>query len=242
MKHVTPVFVALIVSACAHQRETPKIVEFPYADELLREVQLRSGRAPANLDSLELEERSTRRIYFSALYHQYLTLGEYLGKKPAATFCPQFHHDKIETDAGIVPKVSMYPASAVSEEGRQFFPELAFRGRTALGAYHENLRTEIEVLCEEGISDNYYKFENLVTHYAPKASFHRNPKAMASVLKIPVFANFYLIKMLETPGAVSIAPEERRFIEVTRTHWFGQYVTEASRQRHNFVKNKMVRR
>ncbi len=242
MKHATPFLLAIIVSACAHQREVPRIVEFPYADELLREVQVNSGRAPSSDEFAGLEERSSRRIYFSALYHQYLTLGEYLGKKPSLAFCPQFHHDKVETDAGIVPKVSMYPASAVSEEGLKYFPELAFRGRSALGTYHDNLRTEIEVLCEEGLSDNYYKFENLVTHYAPKASFHRDPKAMASVLKIPVFANFYLIKMLETPGALNTAPEERRFIELTRTHWFGRYVTEASRLRGNFVKNKMVRR
>ncbi len=242
MKHATPFLLALIVSACAHQRPTPKIVEFPYADELLRKVQLTSGRAPATDELAGLEERSSRRIYFSALYHQYLTLGEYLGKKPALAFCPQFHHDKIETDAGIMPKVSMYPASAVSEEGRKYFPELAFRGRNALGTYHDDLGTEIQVLCEEGISDNYYKFENLVTHYAPKPSFHRDPKAMASVLKIPVFANFYLIKMLETTNAMNSSPEERRFIELTRTHWFGRYVTEASRLRDNFVKDKMVRR
>ena len=81
-----------------------------------------------------------------------------------------------------------------------------------------------------------------MTHYSQKKSFHQDPKAMASVLKIPVFANFYLVKMLEIPGLKLTSPEEKRFILLTQTHWFENYVTEASRMRNNFIKNKMVRR
>jgi hypothetical protein len=242
MKHVSRAVLMVLVSACAHRGEERKVVLFPYADELLREVQARSDRAPAADAFAELEERSPRRIYFSALYQQYLTLGQYLGQKLALGSCPQFHHDKVETDAGVVPKVSMYLASAVDEGGQKFFPELAFRGRSTLGAYHAELRSEIEILCEDGVSDNYFKFDNLVTHYAHKPSFHRDPRAMSSVLKIPVFANFYLIKMLERPGAERVAREDRRFIQLTRTYWFDRYVTEAGRRRGNYIKDKMVRR
>ena len=122
------------------------------------------------------------------------------------------------------------------------FQELAFNKQFSLRDYHTVIKEEIDVLCEDGVSDNFYKFDNLITHYADKKSFHQNPTAMASVLKIPVFANFYLVKMLEIPGMNVPSAEEKLFIRLTKTHWFENYVTEASRMRNNFIKNKMVRR
>lgn len=243
MKTTAIVLSTLVLTSCAHfGDEAPKIVQFPYASELLQKVQKSAGRAPASVIEDDLSEKSPRRVYFSALYHQYLTLGQYMGKKSEVKFCPQFHHDKVETDSGLVPKVTMYQSQSVEDEGRDYFPELAFNKNFSLRDYHKVIKSEIETLCEEGTSDNFYKFDNLITHYAHKPSFHQDPKAMSSVLKIPVFANFYLVKMLEIPGMNMTSPEEKRFIRLTKTHWFENYVTEASRMRNNFIKNKMVRR
>ncbi|WPU63781.1 hypothetical protein [Peredibacter starrii] len=227
---------------CSHMKEAPKTVEFTYAAELLQKVQLGVARAPASLELETEEQPSPRRVYFSALYQQYLTLGQHLNKKSDIQFCPAFHHDKIQTDSTIVPKVTIYPASQIDEEGKEFFPELAFNKKFSLRDYHGVIKGELETLCEEGVSDNYFKFDNLVTHYAGKKSFHTKPEAMKSVLKIPVFANFYLVKMLEIPGLHLESPEEKRFIKLTQTYWFEKYVTEASRMRNNFIKNKMVQR
>lgn len=242
MKNLSFGVLSVVFVSCAHVPEAHKTVAFPYASDLVSKVQQSASRAPASFDFEELSEKSPRRVYFSALYHQYITLGNHLNKKSDVKFCPQFHHDKIETDSGIIPKVTMIPSSHVDESGKEFFPELAFNKDFSLRDYHKVIKTEIDVLCEEGISDNFYKFDNLITHYADKSSFHQNPKAMASVLKIPVFANFYLVKMLEIPGMNIPSPEEKRFIKLTKTQWFENYVTEASRMRNNFIKNKMVRR
>lgn len=242
MKNFSLVFLGLMVMSCAHQVETPKVVQFPYAKELLTEVQKGVARTPASIEVSDVEEMSPRRVYFSALYHQYLTLGKHLGKREQINFCPQFHHDKIQTDSSMIPQVSMYQASNVDMAGKNYFPELAFNKKFSLYDYHGMIREELEVLCEEGVSDNYFKFDNLVTHYAHKKSFHRKPEAMASVLKIPVFANFYLVKMLETPGFNLVSPEEKRFIRLTQTEWFENYVVLARDMRNNFIKNKMVRR
>jgi hypothetical protein len=242
MKHFGLSLLSVFFISCAHLDETPKTVQFPYAAELLEKVQMSQGRRPASINIEEYSEKSPRRVYFSALYHQYLTIAQHLGKKSNVKFCPQFHHDKIETDSSIVPKVSLYRSSNVESEGRDYFPELAFNKNFSLRDYHNVIQGELETLCEEGVSDNFYKFDNLVTHYAQKKSFHQDPKAMASVLKIPVFANFYLVKMLEIPGFKVTSPEEKRFIQLTNTHWFENYVTQASRMRNNFIKNKMVRR
>lgn len=243
MKNLTLGLLVLSAIGCSHVEKAPEVaVQFPYASELLEKVQHSVSRAPASLEVGDVEKMSPRRVYFSALYHQYLTLANHLGKKADMSFCPQFHHDKIQTDSSLVPRVSMYSSSHIDSEGKEFFPELAFNKNFSLKDYHKVIKTELDVLCEEGVSDNYYKFDNLVTHYSHKKSFHMNPKAMASVLKIPVFANFYLVKMLEIPGFNITAPEEKRFIKLTQTYWFETYVAEASRLRNNFIKNKMVRR
>lgn len=242
MKNIGFGLLSVLFVSCAHFGEAEIVtVQFPYATDLLQKVQMTSSRAPASLDD-ELTQKSPRRVYFSALYHQYLTLGQHLGKKTDIKSCPQFHHDKLETDSSLLPKVSFTQSTDVDSEGKDYFPELAFNKDFSLRDYHKTVKAEIQILCEDGDSDNYYKFDNLVTHYSTKKSFHQDPKAMASVLKIPVFANFYLVKMLEIPGLQYTSPEEKRFIQLTQTHWFENYVTEASRLRNNFIKNKMVRR
>lgn len=232
----------LVLISCSHMNTEKKIVQFPYAEELVERVQKVSVRAPASELSIK-EEKSPRRTYFVTLYHQYLTFNEYLGKENDLTFCPQFHHDKIETEAFSVPKVSFYKNPKVEENGKAYFPEVVFRGKFSLEDYHADLSAELATLCEDGISDNFYKFDNLITHYAGKAEFHKNAKAMASVLKIPVFANFYLLKMMDTEKKQPFAhPEEKRFIELTKTHWFPEYVREAGKRRNSFLENKLVTR
>lgn len=242
MKNLSFGVLSCLLVSCSHFQEAPKTVQFPYAKDLVARAQSSVGRTPASVTEEDLEEKSPRRVYFSALYHQYLTLGHYLGKKTDVKFCPQFHHDKLETDSDLVPKVSLYQSSHVDQDGKDYFPELAFNKNFSLRDYHQVIKEEVVTLCEEGISDNFYKFDNLVTHYSHKKSFHHDPKAMASVLKIPVFANFYLVKMLEVPGLEMTSKEETRFINLTNTYWFRNYVSEASRMRSNFIKIKMVKR
>ncbi len=228
--------------SCTHNSVEEKLVQFPYAEELVERVQKIALRAPASELSAQ-EEKSPRRTYFVTLYHQYLTFKSYLGKENELKSCPQFHHDKIETEAFRVPKVAFYNHPKVGEDGRAYFPEVVFKNKFSLEDYHADLSGELATLCEEGVSDNFYKFDNLITHYANKASFHQNKKAMASVLKIPVFANFYLLKMMDTDKKKKFShPEEKRFIELTRTHWFPEYIQEAGRMRNRFLANKLVTR
>lgn len=235
---------SFVLVGCSQVAVAPKTVHFPYAKELLAEIQSsQSKRAPASAELDASEEKSTRRVYFTSLYHQYLTLGDYLGRQRDVVSCPQFHHDKIATDSYSIPKVSIYKKPQVESEGRDFFPELAFNQKFSLKDYHDELKSEINDLCEEGLSDNFYKFDNLVTHYAGNREFHSRPGAMESVLKIPVFANFYLLKMVASrSGYVFTHPEEKRFIELTQTHWFENYVSVAGQKRHSFIKNKLVKR
>lgn len=222
---------------------TPITVSLPFAPELVAKIQKTTTRAPASLETSDMEGKSTRRVYFTALYHQYLTMGQHLNKENDVKFCPQFHHDKVETDATIIPKVSLYHSGEINGSEKKYFPEMVFNRDFSLADYHAELKVEIGTLCEEGISDNYFKFDNLVTHYAHNRSFHSHPDAMKSVLKIPVFANYYLLKMLQAPHEMSfVHPEEKKIITMTQTQWFETYVNEAQIIRRNFIKNRMVQR
>jgi hypothetical protein len=235
---------AFILVGCSHVTTSNKVaMELPFAPELVEEMQKMAARAPASLEVHDVEGKSPRRVYFTALYHQYLSLSNHLGVETDLNSCPQFHHDKIETDSVVVPKFSTFKSSGVANASRDFFPELAFTKKFSLKDHQQEMRAEIAVLCEEGISDNYYKFDNLVTHYASKRSFHSRPDSMKSVLKIPVFANYYLLKMIQSPNALTfVHPEERKVITMTQTHWFEKYVSEAQRMRSNLIKNHMVQR
>lgn len=237
---------AITAVGCAHQPDSPSVVNFPYAPELLKSIQGEApkGRAPASAPVLEAkEEKSPRRVYFSTLYHQHLVLGAHLREENAVASCPAFHHDKVEADSYGVPKISPYGAKQVAEDGKEYFPELVFEEKFSLSEYYATLKEELQTLCEEGVSDNSFKFDNLITHYAKKPSFHLRPSAMESVLKIPIFANFYLIRMLDTRKDLAVVyPEEKLFIQMSETHWFDRYVVAASRLRDNYLRNKMVKR
>lgn len=243
MKSIS-LFSLFVLVSCSHMYQRTEVaMELPFAPELVEQMQKSAARIPASLETVELEGKSSRRVYFTALYHQYLTLGNHLGQESDVNFCPQFHHDKIETDAIAVPQFSIYNPGRVSGEVKEFFPEVAFTKKFSLEDHYQQISAEVKILCEEGVSDNYYKFDNLVTHYANKASFHARPDSMKSVLKVPVFANYYLLKMLQSPHAlVFVHPEEKRVISMTQTHWFEKYVNEAQRQRNNLIKNHMVQR
>ena len=234
----------IILGGCSQLTTTKKVaMELPFAPDLVEEMQKIAARTPANLEVTDVEGKSPRRVYFTALYHQYLSLGLHLGVEANLNSCPQFHHDKIETDSVVIPTLSVFKRSGFTSPSKEFFPELAFTKKFSLKDHQEEMRTEIETLCEEGVSDNYYKFDNLVTHYASKKSFHTHPDSMKAVLKIPVFANYYLLKMIQPPHALTfIHPEEKKVITMTQTHWFERYVVEAHRMRSDLIKNRMVQR
>jgi hypothetical protein len=56
--------------------------------------------------------------------------------------------------------------------------------------------SEIRELCENGVSDNYYVYENLITHIKT-TSFTAAEKNMNTLLKTTVFSNIALVTALE---------------------------------------------
>lgn len=83
---------------------------------------------------------------------------------------------------------------------------------TAIDIHLSKTYAEIRELCEYGVSDNYYVYENLITHIK-NSSFQPAAKNMNTLLKTTVFSNIALVTALEKIQATpmrSIASTETK--------------------------------
>lgn len=231
---------ALLLIGCSQiEPKASSLASLPFESSLVKSVQGQPSRFPASV----VEEgvgKSPRRVYFSALYHQYLVLNKALDQKNTVKFCPQFHHDKVEAELAPVPKISFALESQIQDSGRVYFPELVFNGRNSLSSHYQSIEREVATLCENGYSEQFYTFDNLITHFSGNSSFHTSTASMVAMLKIPVFANFYLLHMLQDQSFAHA--DEERLIQLTGTHWFGKYVAEARSKRVALLKQTIVKR
>lgn len=70
--------------------------------------------------------------------------------------------------------------------------------KVALEEHAQKNKKELEELCESGSSDNYYLFENLLTHFSETQNFKSTLGSLKAVLKIPVFANLLLLRSVDS--------------------------------------------
>lgn len=194
MKVLSTLFCLFIVS-CSSPKVLQKQARFQVDEDLLQKLQSQAQlvRVPA---SLEDSEYSPRRIYFKALYEQYLTYSKLAQTSDAIEHCPAFHQDFLEAKRMDRPVISRHLKQKVKET-----------------------EAELAELCDKGVSANYYKFENLITYHVKKKSFHQNPASIFSLLKIPVFQNMYELK---TNYGIEI--EHPQLIQVTSVNWFTSYL------------------
>lgn len=85
--------------------------------------------------------------------------------------------------------------------------------KVALEEHAQKNKSELVELCESGASDNYYTFENLLTHFSNKDRFNNSLDSLKAVLKIPVFANLFLLRSID-PNYVSYSDDQ--FYEVSK--------------------------
>ncbi len=62
---------------------------------------------------------------------------------------------------------------------------------------------ELEELCEDGVSDNFYAYQNLITHINTQKNMVPSKKNIETLLKISLFYNMTLIESLKNNAKIS---------------------------------------
>ncbi len=181
-----------------------------------------SKRAPASMEKRDSEHalgESNKKLYFKTLYKQYSTLLSYFPNlsKNEINSCPHFHSIYIENKGISIPTKTVnlnYDVEKLNDPKYvEAFPELYLKiaqDETVLDEIRKNpkkinskieealsnklatISGEIKELCQHGVSDNYYIFENLYSHITTN-KFDASKENLNILLKTTVFYNQALI-------------------------------------------------
>jgi hypothetical protein len=74
--------------------------------------------------------------------------------------------------------------------------EYATAVHSGLMVQYEKTVTELKVICDRGVSDNFYVFTNFINFIKSNPEYIDRPDSLKALLKMPVFSNHYLISFL----------------------------------------------
>jgi hypothetical protein len=92
----------------------------------------------------------------------------------------------------------------------------------ALDIHLAKTYSEIRELCEYGVSDNYYIYENLITHIKNN-KFEADNKNMNTLLKTTIFSNIALMNSIDKQ---SVSASGRSIASITKDQKIPTYATE----------------
>ena len=110
---------------------------------------------------------------------------------------------------------------------------------TAIDIHLSKTYAEIRELCEFGVSDNYYIYENMITHIK-NSNFSPAEKNMNTLLKTTVFSNIALVTALDkiqvTPMRSIASVENKSAIPYT-SELMTRFNVEWAQEYYNYLKN-----
>jgi hypothetical protein len=212
---------------------------------------------------------SNKKLYFLQLLDQYYKLGQYTSKSEInkVVSCPQFHTQMVNyheanhtahkksirveyqkeklTNAAYL---ASHPELSLPTKHDGKFPTLA----QVIGDknHHEQLidvitlhakktKQELVELCESGTSNNYYIFENMLTHIKRKGNAQSTKNAQ-TLLKTTVYANKAILASISkytktaSRSIASVGGSTNQIeIEVQNrmnSKWFDQYIDSTLRK------------
>lgn len=136
----------------------------------------------------------------------------------------------------VTPKVIDIFRSQASNMNDSKMDELV---HTAIDIHLSKTYAEIRELCEFGVSDNYYIYENLITHIK-NSNFTPAEKNMNTLLKTTVFSNIALVTALEKIQATpmrSIASVEGKSNIPYTSELMVRFNVEWAQEYYNYLKN-----
>lgn len=205
-----------------------KVPEFPAIEFSSKNRSIASEDTQMAPQEMTMKDVTNKKLYFQSLYHQYLSLSEFIPEKdyPKLETCPQFHSNFLETknssakssaptsilysyktemlqDSNYTAKhPELYLPVSSDEHGPKVIdlfkskPNLKNSEQSdivkmALTNHLGKTYQEIRELCEHGVSQNYYIFENLMT-YSKTKGIHSNLEGVKILLKTTLFSNHAL--------------------------------------------------
>src|SRR5690606_14323732 len=161
---------------------------------------------------------SNKELYFTTLYEQYKKLARLTHDTDKIKSCPAFHQTWVDftNEANNQKAIFPYSYKEIIKENYALasFPELGLETSSgkkvieyvstnsqdnnktvvdAIRTYNEKNHEELLKLCDTGVSENYFVFENMVSFYAKKKDFHQSGKALMAFMKMPLVSNALLI-------------------------------------------------
>lgn len=225
-------------------------------DETFTKTQV--NRAPASFKkSIEEEsddgDLSLKQIYFSVLYEQYLSLNQSLNHSSKVNTCPRFHNQHLEMNEKNQDSSKFYLTQAPKKDELAYYPvwslplgvgsrevmayELRLRKNprdiilSAVDHHVEKIEKELIKICDTGVSDNYFKLENIVTYFSSKEGFSHLDKLKA-YLKVPVFSNMLLKgNFLLSKEEESLTKSEKQLMNRSNSWLINEYLVSLSKKR-----------
>lgn len=218
------------------------------------ETFLRS-RSIASFDN-DLKDLSNRDIYFFALYNQFEDF-KILAQDDSLKLgsCPQFHHQLLTTDnQKLTQKTFGYEVGKIAfgdDKAKVYFPELnlqlsngdllatsdkssfASNFKKAMKGHANTLLEELNIMCDQGASDQFYVFENFIRHIKANPGFYYQKESFASLSKIPVVANVILLQSLAQ--TFNLGVYEKAALARLKGAWVYHYVENLKAKRKEIV-------
>ena len=217
----------------------------------------------------KLEAYNNKNLYFLTLYSQYDSFKKLSGvQSNDVMICPSFH-SLLLTNKKMIEQMSapyrnlslqlntpkgdpaLYPEYSLKldnsspplwdllkENKAQAKNELLSR---AIDQHVKNLSSELQELCEFGQSDNYFIFENLISHLKENEDFSTSDAATDALFKTTVFSNMAILKGLamqarnRSRGIASHQDNtngfEKEIMYRLDASWMNQYFAEIKNRR-----------
>lgn len=220
-------------------------------------------RAPASVTESS-EGLSNRQVYFLSLYHQHQKMSTVLGRENQVSSCPSFHQVLLENEKVKAVKAESYRADFAWEQLKNspnqfgYFPMLAMPvsnerdlytsftendwkqtekiTQAGLDYFYAQSETEIQTICDQGVSPGYYIFENMVKYFKESGKFASAGEAVRALVKIPVLANMLIIDNMAKQFAMGGASKyDAWLLERSNSTWFLSYMDKIRFQRQKVI-------
>lgn len=234
--------------------------------------ELNSGRKIASAEDTELSKLSNRQIYFFNLYKQTKIFSELAGVDlNIERSCPSFHNVienhkhlldfdissyTLNQDISMVKEneenLPNYPVMALPVNERTdlygHLKENNFKGfkkhlKSALKNYAHINKGELAQLCDKGVSENYYIFENFLSFYSKDHKFHSSKIGVISSFKVPIITNYMILDNLKKSSRFDMKESlELSLIQRSGVKWFDNYRKKINNKRFSHLgstKNKL---